>query len=150
MNLTFIASICFATATAAGIYKFVARLAKHASPGAKRDIQTLINNLKVPSDPSLVLRHIRELFEIAFGRHHLSLGCVFISSLVTTVYFVIFGSLTYLKYFVAVPAIMNHPTPHSVTATFTIHVVAYKFPLFFYALGFSIIPDYLSLCVSAI
>src|SRR5215472_6683516 len=93
-----VASIFLATATARTIYKFAARLAKSASPGAKRDVRDFLINLRMPSDPSLVIRHIREAFQLAFGRSHISLRCAVLSSAVTTIYFVFFGTLMYVKY----------------------------------------------------
>jgi hypothetical protein len=81
------ASIVLATAAASTIYKFAARLAKSASPGAKRDVRVFLTHLQMPSDPSLVIRHIREAFQLAFGSSHLSLRCAVLSSVVTTIYF---------------------------------------------------------------
>jgi hypothetical protein len=144
MNLTtFGASIGLATATAVGVYKFAADVAKDASPTAKRDIGIFLATFTIPSDLSLVIRHLRELFEIAFGRRHLSLRCAIISFLVTAGYFVFFGVLTYLTYFR--PLTPPPVTPHSLTATLVVRVVPYQFALYLYAFAFSLIPDYLSL-----
>jgi hypothetical protein len=85
------ASIFLTSATARTIYKFAVRLAKSASPGAKRDVRVFLTNLRIPSDPSLVIRHIREAFQLAFGRSHFSLRCAVLSSVVTTIYFVFFA-----------------------------------------------------------
>jgi hypothetical protein len=141
-------SIVAAIGSLAAIYKVLApQLAKDASDKAKDDIRTFLTTFNVPTDLSFVLRHLRELFEIPFDRHHFSLRCMGSSALVTTVYFLIFGVLAYVYFYYVVP-----PPPPPIrtpqgglTVTFTVIGVPYKFPLFYYAFVFSLIPDYFSL-----
>jgi hypothetical protein len=125
-------SIVFAILSLARIYGVLApRLAKYASDKAKDDIRTFLTNFNVPTDLAFVLRHLRELFEIPFDRHHFSLRCVRSSAIVTTLYFIIFGLLAYVYLYYIPPAPPPTRTPQGgFTFVTRLLVVPYQFPAF--------------------
>jgi hypothetical protein len=111
-----------ATTVAITIYKLSVSLSKDASSAAKRDITLFLSTVSVPSDSSLIIRHIHSMFAILFTPRHLSVGCFVRSMFVTVSYFLIVILLFLSRYY---PNIFDLILPADAATTstlLTIHV----------------------------